>query len=127
MSRRLPSLFLLIVGVLLMLQSGIGLADAARAHVRCDVHGDMLHTDEAGTGGSRDEAPAWRAAVGSSLHHGCAVADAVLPTAVPLPSVPRLPELRWRIAPASANAPPCGTPGAMAPLLRAPKTSPPVA
>ncbi len=118
---------MLLVGVLLMLQTGIGLVDAARAHVRCDLHGDLLHTDEAGASAQRDEAPALREAADSSLHHGCAVADAVVPGAVPLPPVPVLPTVRWRVAPASPNAPPRASPVLVAPLVRAPKTSPPAA
>lgn len=127
MRRRLPTLLLLVTGLLLMLQTGIGLVDAARAHVRCEVHGDMLHTDAGADGRSHDETPSLRAERDSGLHHGCALADAILPTAVPLPRVAPVPVSRWRLAPAPARAPPTRVGGQVAPLVSAPKTSPPTA
>jgi hypothetical protein len=127
MRRRLQPLLLLLIGVLLVLQTGIGLADAARAHVRCDVHGDMLHTDEAATSRADDDRPSLRAETPAGLHHGCALADAVVPTVVTLPRDPHVPSLRWRTAPAAARAPPLRDDAQVAPLVRAPKTSPPTA
>ncbi len=132
MFRRFAAFLLVCSAAVLAVQSVVKIQDAARAHVRCALHGEMLHLDgespsDATATEDRSHGAELRSAPDVEAHHGCDLAGVVVPGATPLPRVPDLPTLRWVLAPAPARAPPTVPTLALAPLSRAPKTSPPLA